>query len=180
MLVALGVETDDPDALTTLKHVKPHAVADEIANRTACKDFERFKPLFLQVQKDLEKGVRKTRRFQTMAEIKQGEFLHCRGAEGLYRRGRQGISHRIEIGAIPACGSFLTMGPRATSCCARCSARCIAMKQGDASPTRTPGPLFEEPIGVRRGRKAALSMSCVASRTIPRSPGIGRSSTKLA
>ena len=75
LLVALGVETDDPDALTTLKHVKPHAVADEIANRTACKDFERFKPLFLQVQKDLEKGVRKTRRFQTMAEIKQGEFF---------------------------------------------------------------------------------------------------------
>ena len=70
LLAALGAGTDDPDALTTLKHVKPRAVADEIANRTACKDFERFKPLFAQVQKDLEKGVRKTRRFQTDAEIK--------------------------------------------------------------------------------------------------------------
>jgi hypothetical protein len=49
--------------------------AEEIANRTVCKDFEQFKPLFIQVQKDLEKGLRKTRRFQTMAEIKQGEFF---------------------------------------------------------------------------------------------------------
>jgi len=75
LLAELGVGTDDPDALTTLKHVKPRAVAEEIANRIVCKDFEQFKPLFAQVQKDLEKGVRKTRRFQTMAEIQQGEFF---------------------------------------------------------------------------------------------------------
>jgi hypothetical protein len=32
LLAALGVKADDPDAPTTLKHVKPRAVADEIAN----------------------------------------------------------------------------------------------------------------------------------------------------
>ena len=56
--------------LTTLKHVKPSAPAEEIADRTVCKDFARFRPLFARVQKDLKSGARKTRRFQTMAEIK--------------------------------------------------------------------------------------------------------------
>ena len=79
LLAELGVGAGDVEGLSTLKHVKPraevHAAAEEIANRTVCKDFEQFKPLFAQVQKDLEKGIRKTRRFQTMAQIKQGEFF---------------------------------------------------------------------------------------------------------
>ncbi len=75
LLAELGVGADDPSALTTLKHVKPRAVAEEIANRTACKDFDRFKPLFESVQKDLDSGLRKTRRFQIDAEIKVGEFF---------------------------------------------------------------------------------------------------------
>ena len=61
-----------------LKHVRAAAdkrAAEEIANRTLCKDFETFKPLFAQVRKDLDAGVRKTRPFQTMAEIQKGEFL---------------------------------------------------------------------------------------------------------
>jgi Meiotically up-regulated gene 113 len=78
LLAELGAELGDTEGLSTLKHVKPRAevrAAEEIANRSVCKDFDRFKPLFIQVQKDLEKGLRKTRRFQTMAEIKQGEFF---------------------------------------------------------------------------------------------------------
>ena len=75
----LGIEASDSGGLSTLKHVKPrvevHAAAEEIANRTVCKGFEQFKPLFAQVQKDLEKGLRKTRSFQTMAEIKKSEFF---------------------------------------------------------------------------------------------------------
>ncbi|MGH6856316.1 MAG: GIY-YIG nuclease family protein, partial [Methylocella sp.] len=79
LLAELGVAAADTEGLSALRHVKPRAemraAAEEIANRTVCKDFEQFKPLFIQVQKDLEKGLRKTRRFQTMAEIKQGEFF---------------------------------------------------------------------------------------------------------
>src|SRR6185437_5301117 len=33
------------------------------------------KPLFAQVRKDLDGGIRQTRPFQTMAEIKKGEFF---------------------------------------------------------------------------------------------------------
>jgi T5orf172 domain len=75
LLAELGVGSDDPDALTALKHFKPRAVAEEIATRTVCKDFDRFKPLFERVQKDLYSGFRKTRRFQIDAEIKAGEFF---------------------------------------------------------------------------------------------------------
>lgn len=61
-----------------LRHVRTAAdkrAAEEIANRTPCKDFDKFKPLFAQVRKDLDAGMRKTRPFQTMAEIQQGEYF---------------------------------------------------------------------------------------------------------
>ncbi|WP_027567563.1 GIY-YIG nuclease family protein [Bradyrhizobium sp. URHA0013] len=64
--------------ITELRHVRTAAdkrAAEEIANRTPCKDFDNFKPLFVQVKKDLDAGIRQTRLFQTMAEIKQGEFF---------------------------------------------------------------------------------------------------------
>jgi len=88
---AMPVETLDDDALlaelegaagasdiTELRHVRTTAdkrAAEEIANRTVCADFEQFKPLFEQVKKDLASGIRQTRRFQTMAEIKKDEFF---------------------------------------------------------------------------------------------------------
>jgi T5orf172 domain len=78
LLAELGVEAADEPNIAILKHVKPRGevhVADEIASRTVCKEFDQFKPLFAQVQKDLEHGLRRTRRFQTMAEIKKGEFF---------------------------------------------------------------------------------------------------------
>lgn len=64
--------------ITALRHVRATAekrAAEEIANRTPCEDFEAFKPLFEQVKRELDSGVRQTRRFQTMAEIKKGEFF---------------------------------------------------------------------------------------------------------
>ncbi|MGE0153125.1 MAG: GIY-YIG nuclease family protein [Reyranellaceae bacterium] len=71
-----GVE-GAPDIME-LRHVRTAAdkrAAEEIANRTPCKDFETFEPLFAQARKDLDAGIRQTRPFQTMAEIKMGEFF---------------------------------------------------------------------------------------------------------
>lgn len=68
--------------ITKVKHVRTAAekrAAEEIANRTVCEDFEKFKPLFEQVRRELDAGIRKTRRFQTMAEIKKGEFFIVEG-----------------------------------------------------------------------------------------------------
>lgn len=64
--------------ITALRHVRGSAekrAAEEIGNRTVCEDFDSFKPLFEQVRKDLQSGVRETRLFQTMAEIQKGEFF---------------------------------------------------------------------------------------------------------
>lgn len=77
LLAELGVEAAK-DGIAELKHVRSAAdkrAAEEIANRIKCEDFDQFKPLFVQVKKDLDAGVRETRPFQTMAEIKKGEFF---------------------------------------------------------------------------------------------------------
>jgi len=69
--------------ITELRHVRTTAekrAAEEIANRTPCEDFERFKPLFDQVVRDLDDRVRITRRIRKDAgflksDIKVGEFF---------------------------------------------------------------------------------------------------------
>jgi hypothetical protein len=57
--------------------------AEEIANRLKCQDFERFKPLFEQVQTDLETGVRNTRPFELKAEIRPGSWFIVGGQKAL-------------------------------------------------------------------------------------------------
>ena len=88
ILAELGVEAETV-GITDLKHVRSTAekrAAEEIANRTVCKDFDQFKPLFEQVSKELKSGIRQTRRFQTMAEIKKGEFFIVGGRSPMSRR----------------------------------------------------------------------------------------------
>jgi hypothetical protein len=78
LLDALGVRRTDDSDITTLTHVKPRdevRTAETIADRTPCRDFDRFKPLFARVRVDLDARIRETRRFGENAEIKQGEFF---------------------------------------------------------------------------------------------------------
>lgn len=78
LLAQLGVETDATGDITELRHVRPAAdkrAAEEIANRERCEDFDRFKPLFEQVQQEMETGVRQTRSFELKAEIRSGSWF---------------------------------------------------------------------------------------------------------
>jgi hypothetical protein len=78
LLAELGVLESDGHDITKLTHVKTRAeirAAEEIAKRTPCLDFDKFKPLFNKIQEDLQSGVRKTREFKENAQIKQGEFF---------------------------------------------------------------------------------------------------------
>lgn len=64
--------------ITELRHVRASAekrAAEEIANRQKCEDFNRFKPLFDQLQRELESGVRETRPFELKAEIRPGSWF---------------------------------------------------------------------------------------------------------
>jgi len=76
LLAQLGVDTE-PSDITDLRHVRSAAekrAAEEIANRQKCEDFDDFKPLFEQVQKELSSGLRQTRRFERKSEIAPGRF----------------------------------------------------------------------------------------------------------
>ncbi|MGP9790876.1 GIY-YIG nuclease family protein [Roseinatronobacter sp. NSM] len=77
LLDALGIEVEAP-AITELKHVRSTAekkAADEIASRDRCEDFATFKPLFEQVQKELNSRLRETRPFERKSEIEKGKFF---------------------------------------------------------------------------------------------------------
>ncbi|WOR14379.1 GIY-YIG nuclease family protein [Hyphomonas sp. FCG-A18] len=83
LLAELGIDPEATNDITTLKHVRPTAerkAAEEIANRTPCKNFETFRPLFEAVKNDLDDGTRQTRAFVKhagflKADIKTGEFF---------------------------------------------------------------------------------------------------------
>lgn len=77
LLAELGLESAAP-AITELRHVRSSAErksAEDVANREACADFATFKPLFEQVQRDLDQGIRETRPFEVKAEIEPGRFF---------------------------------------------------------------------------------------------------------
>lgn len=83
LLKQLGVDIDADESITKLKHVKTRAekkAAEEIANRTRCEDFEKFKNLFEQLKKEIDSGLRETVRFRkdagfTKTTLKQAQFL---------------------------------------------------------------------------------------------------------
>jgi hypothetical protein len=82
LLAQLGVDGAATADITELRHVRSVAdkrAAEEIANRQKCEDFNRFKPLFEQVQKELSAGLRQTRRFERKSEIAPGRFYVLSG-----------------------------------------------------------------------------------------------------
>lgn len=77
LLAELGIELEAPP-IAELKHVRSTAekkAAEEVASRDRCEDFATFKPLFEQVQKELDSGLRDTRPFEMKAEIEKGRFF---------------------------------------------------------------------------------------------------------
>lgn len=82
LLNALGVDSDDCDDITALKHIrsnKEKLTADEIAQRTACKDFGIYKPMFLQMKSDLKAGSWKVIDCLNKADVEVGEFYIIQG-----------------------------------------------------------------------------------------------------
>lgn len=71
------------DDITNLRHVRTNAdkrAAEEIAQRKSCEDFDKFKPLFEQVKRELKSGIRQTLPFKSLdeirlSEIQNGEFF---------------------------------------------------------------------------------------------------------
>jgi hypothetical protein len=88
LLKQLGVGAGT-DNINDLRHVRSAAekkMADEIANRDKCEDFDTFRPLFEQVQSELHSGLRQTRRFERKSEIAQGRFYILGGQKAFIER----------------------------------------------------------------------------------------------
>jgi Meiotically Up-regulated Gene 113 (MUG113) protein len=65
------------EAITELRHVRKSAdkrAAEEIANHTVCEDFDKFKPHFERVKRELDSGIRHTLPVRNMDEIKMAEI----------------------------------------------------------------------------------------------------------
>lgn len=74
----VGDEPAGQDDITVLRHVRSSAekrAAEEIADRTPCADFDKFQPLFEQVERELKAGVRITRRFGRDTSIASGNYF---------------------------------------------------------------------------------------------------------
>jgi len=96
LLAELGVD-EDLSGITELRHVRSSAekrAAEEVANRERCEDFDAFKPLFEQVQRELDQGVRSARPFELKAEIKPGRFFIVGGRRLMWPRWAKSKSRR--------------------------------------------------------------------------------------
>jgi hypothetical protein len=88
LLAQLGVEAPKDNDITELKHVKTRAeikAGEEIANRSPCADFDKFKPLFLEVQSNLNNGSMEAKLLKNqknqdyMAQINKGDWFIVNG-----------------------------------------------------------------------------------------------------
>lgn len=81
LLAELGVAFSDSkvqDDITVLRNVRTSAdrrAAEEIADRTPCKDFKKFQPLFEQAEREVKSGARTALRFGRDASIQLHDFF---------------------------------------------------------------------------------------------------------
>ncbi len=77
------LSNDGADDIFMLKHVeKKTTMPDYVANRKACKDFEKFEPLFKQCQADLDSKKRTFSKYHGERFIKKGMFFVLKGSVG--------------------------------------------------------------------------------------------------
>lgn len=108
LLAELGAgEPTDQNDITVLRHVRSSTqrkTAEEIADRNPCEDFEKFQPLFEQVERELKAAVRKSLRFGRDASISLGDFFilggqlaYVAGMGEQYRTPNSEINARLRV-----------------------------------------------------------------------------------
>lgn len=76
--LGVGVEASEQDDITVLRHVRSSVekrAAEEVADRIPCVDFDKYQPLFEQVERELKAGVRVTLRFGRDTSIASGNYF---------------------------------------------------------------------------------------------------------
>ena len=80
--LGIGDVPAEHNDITLLRHVRSNTekrAAEEIADRTRCADFEKFQPLFEQVERELKSNVRKSLRFGRDTSIAFGNYFILSG-----------------------------------------------------------------------------------------------------
>jgi len=88
VLAALGVDrsADDAADVTRLEHVRPRAevkAAEEVAQRTPCREFAAYKAIFEEVQRGLDAGTRKTIKHRDDFDPEPGDLFIVAGQKVL-------------------------------------------------------------------------------------------------
>lgn len=93
LLASLGIDTASEHDVTQLTHVRSLRdksrsrqeikAAEEIAQRTPCRDFDEFKPIFDKVQRQLQSGARQTIKYQDNAAVNPGDLFILDGQKVL-------------------------------------------------------------------------------------------------
>jgi len=86
LLASLGIDADSENEITQLTHVRSRQeikAAEEIAQRLPCQDFDAFKPIFDEVQRQLATGERQTLKYQDNAAVNQGDLFILDGQKVL-------------------------------------------------------------------------------------------------
>lgn len=81
-LLAELADIGEESNITKLRHVRSAAeirVAEEIAVRDLCQDFEKYEPLIKQAERELKAGIRQARPFGRDASIELGNFFILSG-----------------------------------------------------------------------------------------------------
>jgi hypothetical protein len=76
--LGIGDEPADQNDITVLRHVRSSTekrAAEEVADRMPCAEFDKYQPLFEQVERELKSGVRKTLRFGRDTSIVNGNYF---------------------------------------------------------------------------------------------------------
>lgn len=114
----LGIEASDAEGLSTLKHVKPrvevHAAAEEIANRTVCKDFGHSSRSSLKCKRISKRACARRGDFRQWRKLNKTSFSSSADRRLISRRSAKNFA-RNTTGATPACALSLTMERKATS-----------------------------------------------------------------
>jgi hypothetical protein len=81
LLASLGVDTEK-DSIKELKNVRTYAerrAAENVGNRKACKDYDKYKPLIEAAASDIKNGSRETIPIKGSTSINSGDFFIING-----------------------------------------------------------------------------------------------------
>ncbi|HXE53092.1 MAG TPA: GIY-YIG nuclease family protein [Tepidisphaeraceae bacterium] len=93
---ALGdlVADDDVTRLVHVQSSEDRKAAEDVAQRQPCPDFETFRPIFEQVQRELDAGERETEKFRHNGKLEPGDLFILSGQKVLVAGADEEVTHK--------------------------------------------------------------------------------------